>query len=93
MTKVDLDAYIDSIFERFADMPDRKLNNYIAGKRCGQCDLWKISSMCPRETPGTGKRSGYSVGPSSEDFPCKSFVPNFDFDIALQVQTMKKLES
>jgi hypothetical protein len=49
--------------------------------------------MCPRETPGTGKRSGYSVGPSSEDFPCKSFVPNFDFDIALQVQTMKKLES
>jgi hypothetical protein len=85
-------AYSESVFERFTDMPVRKLDAYIGGKRCGQCDLWMKSRMCPSETPSTRNR-GYHVGPSSETWPCKSFVPNFDFDIALQVQTMKKLES
>jgi hypothetical protein len=44
------------------------------GTRCGDCYLWMKSRECPREKPGTGKRSGYSVGPSCEDHICNKFV-------------------
>lgn len=89
----DLEAYIQNIYDRYTEWKDRDLNVYIAGKRCKNCSMWMHSSECPREEPGTGKRSGYSVGPHSESLPCKSFTPNLDFNIACEVQLMKKLES
>jgi hypothetical protein len=44
------------------------------GKECGDCDKWMKSSECPRERPGTGKRSGYSVGPSCGAPVCAEYV-------------------
>jgi hypothetical protein len=88
-----LDRYEASVFTRFQAMTSREIDRYVSSKRCGNCDLWMKSSMCPQEKPGTGKRSGYSVGPSAREYTCSSFVPNFNYDAALQVQVMKKLES
>ena len=44
------------------------------GAECGDCDKWMISSECPRERPGTGKRSGYSTGPTMSDRICGEYV-------------------
>lgn len=44
------------------------------GTQCGDCYKWMHSRECPRERPGTGKRSGYSVGPSMSEPICNQFV-------------------
>lgn len=51
---------------------------------CGSCQLWMTNS-CPRERPGTGKQSGYSVGPSCRDAICGEF--------AIKSYDQKRLES
>jgi hypothetical protein len=43
------------------------------GAECGDCEKWMKSSECPRERPGTGKRAGYSVGPSMSDRICEAY--------------------
>jgi hypothetical protein len=88
-----LNDYKAEEIARWQEKSLREITTYVNSKRCGNCDLWNKSRMCPLEKPGTGKRSGYSVGPSSASPTCSSFVPDFEYDIALQVQTMKKLES
>lgn len=75
--------------DRFSNMSGAQLSVYIKGKRCGNCDKWNKSSLCPKEH----NVKGYSRGPSSSAFPCNEFTPDFSFSIALEVQTMKKLES
>jgi hypothetical protein len=75
--------------ERFTNMTLTDLNLYIIRKRCSNCYNWMKSSMCPREVNVNGRRRG----PSMNDFTCSSFVPDFDYAIALEVQTMRKLES
>ena len=44
------------------------------GAECGDCDKWMCSGECPRERPGTGKQSGYSVGPSMSAPICNEYV-------------------
>ncbi len=44
------------------------------GSRCGDCAKWMIKSQCPKEKPGKGKRSGYSVGPSCNVTKCQKYV-------------------
>ena len=44
------------------------------GAECGDCEKWMCSSLCPREQPGTGKRAGYSVGPSMSAPICGAYV-------------------
>jgi hypothetical protein len=87
-----LDDYKAKEMARWQEKSLRAITTYVNSKRCGNCDLWN-TKRCPHEHPGTGKRSGYSVGPSSDGRTCNLFVPNFAYDIALQVQVMKKLES
>lgn len=44
------------------------------GHTCGDCDKWMKSRECPRERPGEGRRSGYSVGPSMNDPTCNQYT-------------------
>jgi|TARA_R110000850_G_scaffold246304_1_gene371193 hypothetical protein len=88
-----LNNYEVKVLARLQAMTSYEIDRYVNSKRCSNCDLWMKSSLCPREKPGVGERSGYSVGPSAREHTCSSFVPNFDYDTALQVQVMKKLES
>jgi hypothetical protein len=63
------------------------------GTRCGDCANWMTKS-CPKERPGTGKRSGYSVGPSCNDSICSKFALK-DWSRALRAElqdALKKLE-
>lgn len=46
----------------------------ICGTRCGDCYKWMHSNECPREKPGTGKHSGYSVGPHMDETICNQYV-------------------
>lgn len=47
------------------------------GQECGDCDKWMKSRECPREQPGTDKRSGYSVGPSMSAPICNAYVEKY----------------
>lgn len=48
------------------------------GTLCGDCEKWMKSRECPRERPGTGKRAGFSVGPSMNDRICGEYVEKLD---------------
>ena len=50
----------------------RKLRARIApiGTRCGDCDKWMKSSLCPQER----NVNGYTRGPSCEGLKCAQFV-------------------
>jgi hypothetical protein len=54
------------------DAKMRELSAQIRKVRCGDCDLWMKSSMCPAERyiGNTGRRTG----PSCEGMTCKEFV-------------------
>lgn len=56
---------------------------------CGSCDKWMKSSKCPRERPGTGKRSGYSVGPSMNDISCNQFIESNSAEVLRKELTEK----
>jgi hypothetical protein len=75
--------------DHYSKMTAFALSDRIIRKRCGDCDNWNKSRLCPKER----NVNGYSRGPSMNDFTCPSFVPDFSYSIALEVQTMRKLES
>lgn len=87
--RAQMEEYRRHEIERFSEMDELDLNKYVQHKRCSNCDKWMKSSLCPREH----NVRGYSKGPSADDFPCGDFEPNFRYGIALEVQTMRKLES
>lgn len=90
MTDIDRKDYMQSAYEKYLNMTAKQLDALVYSKRCGECSKWMTKS-CPVERPGTGKMQGYSQGPSSEAYPCKSFEPNQQFKIALECQLMRKL--
>jgi hypothetical protein len=57
----------DRALRRLEDLKGR------AALRCGNCQKWMKSRDCPRERPGTGKRSGFSVGPSMTEPACAQY--------------------
>lgn len=75
--------------DRCSKMTAFELSDRIIRKRCGDCDNWNKSRLCPKEVNVNGR----SRGPSMNSFTCPSFTPDFSYGIALEVQTMRKLES
>lgn len=75
--------------EYYTSMTQRDLDLHIARKSCGNCYNWNKSRMCPKEY----NVGGFSRGPNSTSAPCGEFTPDFDFNIALEVQVMKKMQN
>lgn len=87
--RVQMEEYRRLEIDRFDEWSDQDLDKYVRHKKCSNCIKWMKSSRCPREH----NVREYSQGPSSSDLPCDKFVPDFSYGIALEVQTMRKLES
>ncbi len=66
----DMGAWI----QREARIAELRKEIRVCGTVCGDCEKWMKSRECPREQPGTGKRSGYSVGPSMNGAICNAYV-------------------
>lgn len=49
-------------------------------RRCGDCDLWMKSNLCPKEK----NVQGISRGPSMKALACSAFVPDSDYTIAVK---------
>ncbi len=60
--------------QREARIAELRKEIRVCGTVCGDCEKWMKSRECPREQPGTGKRSGYSVGPSMNGAICNAYV-------------------
>lgn len=84
-----MEEYRRKEIDRINEWNDDTLKKYIRQKTCSDCDKWMKSSLCPYEH----NVRGYSRGPSCSAFPCSKFEPNFSYGIALEVHTMRKLES
>jgi hypothetical protein len=90
MAHNDRKEYMQSTYDRYNILSDKQLDGIVYSNRCSDCSKWMTKS-CPREQPGTGKRWGFSQGPSAEAWPCQLFNPNWQFEIALECQLMRKL--
>lgn len=55
--------------ERMARMAEHKHLQGCAQRRCGNCDFWMKSSLCPSER----NINGMSRGPSGDGAPCSKF--------------------
>lgn len=67
-------SFVDKLCElRSRDMELAKLRREIQAcePRCGNCDRWMKSMLCPRETR---TRAGRRAGPNSNTFPCEKFA-------------------
>lgn len=74
-------AALDRIdrLKREADATDRR--------RCGSCEHWMKSSVCPREH----NVKGYSRGPSCDAYPCGKFQMQ-QWVIALKAKRMAEVD-
>ena len=69
----DMGAWI----QREARIAELRASLKECGQECGDCEKWMKGRECPRERPGEGKRSGYSVGPSMSAPICNAYVETY----------------
>jgi len=87
MSDFDHEAYLAKCRQEWIDRGIDEIKKRLSHRRCGDCDFWMKSSLCPKEH----NVRGYSKGPSCDAFPCDKFQPDWGRRIIEEAEVVVKM--